>query len=68
MENVIFLDIDGVLNSQKWNETHPKEIEQGILIDEEKIQLLGQLVRKTGAKLVLHSGVALRFLSEWARR
>ena len=29
MENVIFLDIDGVLNSTLWDETHQAEIKNG---------------------------------------
>lgn len=53
---VIFLDIDGVLNSNFWNNTHQREISDGTLIDSDKIKLLGELVRNTGAKIVLHSG------------
>ncbi len=53
---VIFLDIDGVLNSHFWNDTHQREIGDGTLIDEEKVMLLGQLIRNTNAKIVLHSG------------
>lgn len=56
MNHVIFLDIDGVLNSKSWNETHQKEISDGSWIDEEKIALLAQLIRNTNAKIVLHSG------------
>ena len=37
MKKVIFLDIDGVLNSNFWNENHQREISDGTLIDEEKI-------------------------------
>ena len=29
---VIFLDIDGVLNSNFWNDTHQREISDGTLI------------------------------------
>lgn len=47
---VIFLDIDGVLNSNFWNDTHQREISDGTLIDEEKVMLLGQLIRNTSAK------------------
>lgn len=53
---VIFLDIDGVLNSSVWNYSHQKEIDLGILVDCEKIKMLSQLVHKTNAKIVLHSG------------
>jgi len=53
---IIFLDVDGVLNSEIWNSGHKNEIEHGILIDEEKIKLLSRLVKETNAKIVLHSG------------
>ena len=56
MNKVIFLDIDGVLNSCFWNDTHQKEISDGTLIDVEKIRLLGELVASTGAHIILHSG------------
>lgn len=56
MDKVIFLDIDGVLNSNFWNADHQMEISDGTLIDIEKIQLLGKLVRNTKAKIILHSG------------
>jgi len=51
---VIFLDVDGVLNSDFRSR---KQIASGQLIDEERIQLLWQLVRRTGAELVLHSEI-----------
>lgn len=56
MNKVIFLDIDGVLNSNFWNDSHQKEISDGTLIDEEKIKLLGEFIKSTNAKIVLHSG------------
>lgn len=56
MTKVIFLDIDGVLNSNFWNDTHQREISDGTLIDSEKIKLLGELVKRIGAGIVLHSG------------
>lgn len=56
MYNVIFLDIDGVLNSNFWNCSHQREISDGTLVDAEKIRLLGKLVQDTDAKLILHSG------------
>ncbi len=56
MNNVIFLDIDGVLNSDFWNDIHQKELSDGTLIDREKVALLGELVRTAQAKIVLHSG------------
>lgn len=64
MINVIFLDIDGVLNSKFWNDNHQREISDGTLIDEDKIKLLALLVRKTNAKLILHSGWRMWFDSE----
>lgn len=56
MTRVIFLDIDGVLNSAFWNDSHQREISDGTLIEEEKVSLLAELVRRTGAKIILHSG------------
>lgn len=38
MRRIIFLDIDGVLNSNLWNNTQQKEISDGTLIDEEKVE------------------------------
>lgn len=56
MKKVIFLDIDGVLNSNFWNENHQREISDGTLIDESKIKLLCKLIRDTDAQIILHSG------------
>lgn len=56
MAKVIFLDIDGVLNSNFWNDSHLREISNGTLIDEEKIRLLSGVVSRTDAKIILHSG------------
>lgn len=56
MSNIIFLDIDGVLNSNFWNASHQREISDGTLIDEEKIKLLASLAEKTNSKIILHSG------------
>ena len=53
---IIFLDIDGVLNSDSWNQKHENEIKNGILVDEEKVEILSKLIKTTGAKVVLHSG------------
>ena len=54
--NIIFLDIDGVLNSFSVNENGNMELSDGALIDASKVELLSLLVRRTEAKLVLHSG------------
>ena len=56
MRKVVFLDIDGVLNSNFWNENHQREISDGTLIDESKIKLLCKLISGTKAKIILHSG------------
>lgn len=53
---VIFLDIDGVINSNFWLESHQQEISDGTLIDKEKIELVAKIVNKTEATLVMHSG------------
>ena len=56
MNRIIFLDIDGVLNSNFWNDSHQREISDGTLIDTEKVKLLSMLVKRTNAKIILHSG------------
>lgn len=56
MSRVIFLDIDGVLNAEFWNESHQKEISDGQLIDRDKVKLLAQLIDRTDAQIILHSG------------
>ena len=43
--SIIFLDVDGVLNTQETNGT----------IDEEKVLLLKQIIDKSGAKIVISS-------------
>lgn len=64
MGKIVFLDIDGVLNSSFWNEAHQKEISDGTLIDEGKIKLLAQLIKRTNAEIILHSGWRFWFDSE----
>lgn len=64
MPNVLFLDIDGVLNSNFWNDSHQAEISDGTLIDEEKIKLLALLVKETDSKIILHSGWRFWFDTE----
>lgn len=51
---VIFLDIDGVLNSREFFRNRPltQELNE---IDEEKVKLLQQIVQATNAKIVLTS-------------
>lgn len=64
MSKVLFLDIDGVLNSNFGNDSHRAEISDGTLIDEEKIKLLAVLVKETGTKIILHSGWRFWFDTE----
>ena len=49
---IIFLDIDGVLNSIAYE--REKAPEQSF-IDESRLPLVAQIVRKTGAAIVLSS-------------
>lgn len=53
---VIFLDVDGVLNSNQRR----FEI-GGESLEEEKVKLLSVIVRRTGAAVVLHSGWRFQF-------
>lgn len=53
---IIFLDIDGVLNSELWNKDNEMEISKGKFIDSEKVRLLSEIINETKAKIVLHSG------------
>lgn len=64
MSKILFLDIDGVLNSNFWNDRHQTEISDGTLIDEEKIKLLALLVKETDAEIILHSGWRFWFDAE----
>ena len=54
---VIFLDIDGVLNSDEYVDKVKKSDIQGIErdIDIEKVKLLKRAIDETGAKVVLSS-------------
>ena len=58
MSRVLFLDIDGVLNSNFGNNKRQTEI------SDEKIKLLAYLVRETNSKIILHSGWRFWFDSE----
>ena len=64
MKRVLFLDIDGVLNSNFWNDSHQREISDGTLIDEEKVKILASLVKRTNAEIILHSGWRIWFDAE----
>lgn len=61
MSKVLFLDIDGVLNSNSENDSNQREISDATLIDEVKIKLLAHLVNKTNSKIILHSGWRMWF-------
>ena len=56
MNNVIFLDVDGVLNSKFWDDEHQREISEGKYVDVDSVKLFSKLVKKTDAKVILHSG------------
>lgn len=58
---VAFLDIDGVLNSKFWNDTHTKEISDCTKVDIKLVELLGQFVKETGVRVVMHSAWRLMF-------
>ena len=53
---IIFLDIDGVLNSNSWNKQHQLKISDGTLIGQSKIALLSHIAKETNAHIILHSG------------
>ncbi|WP_297421829.1 HAD domain-containing protein [Clostridium sp.] len=53
---VIFLDIDGVLNSEKFLRNNP-----GQAIDKNSVSILKNIVDKTGAIIVMSSGWRLWF-------
>lgn len=54
--NIIFLDIDGVLNSMPYFESvRQKRIELNNEIDESKLVILQQIVHENNAKIVLSS-------------
>lgn len=50
---VIFLDVDGVLNSKDWLENNRVRTENSV--NPEKVKLLAEIVQKTNATVVLSS-------------
>ena len=48
MDKICFLDIDGVLNSRFWNDSHQREISEGKYIDKDKVKLLKLPTLKMG--------------------
>lgn len=67
---IIFLDIDGVLNTDKW-EAHmlsqrlPMEDEFGIFFDKEAINNLAKIITVTKAQIVIHSTWKLGKTIDW---
>ena len=59
--NYIFLDIDGVLNS---NEFIMKHVDDDVILDEDAIKLLSNLVNVTHAKVVLSSSWRIYFTED----
>lgn len=57
---VIFLDVDGVLNSKDWLENNRVRTENSV--NPEKVKLLAEIVQKTNAEVVLSS--TWRYISE----
>lgn len=62
VDKIVFLDIDGVLNSQQWAGKHYKMLKEGIvpegvndLCDPEATDRLISVLKETGAKIVLSS-------------
>lgn len=53
---IIFLEINGVLNSEQWNREHQNDINEGRLIDPDMVKLFAGLIEHTGARIVMHSG------------
>jgi hypothetical protein len=54
---VIFLDVDGVLNSIPGKSFYKNELnDHQYYIEKTKVKLLSKIVKKTGAAIVLHSG------------
>lgn len=51
---VIFLDIDGVLNSVEWLNRYP-EVRLRDQVDPEAVAVLNNIIDKTGAKVVISS-------------
>ncbi len=56
LKSVLFLDIDGVLNSKKWEKDHIRQLQEKKQIDPEAVKKLAKIVKSTGAIIILHSG------------
>lgn len=59
MMKIIFLDVDGVLNSEYWykknHRKHPEKCIPGMAINPRYVRNLMKIVKRTGAKIVLSS-------------
>ncbi len=53
--NIIFLDIDGVLNSEKWFLDNPHIMHPDDNIDKNAVQHLNKICKETDAKIVISS-------------
>ena len=74
--NYIFLDIDGVLNSEKYmlkmhkkygenKKALPEEIYNLRYLNEESFKLLGEVVKQTNAKIILSSSWRSAFINNY---
>lgn len=65
---VVFLDIDGVLNSNDWYvKTREIDGQDSGDIDPEAIKLVNQIIEKTGAKVIMSSSWRVAYDSSCAR-
>lgn len=69
---IIFLDIDGVLNTDRWeayllSNGLPLGDEFGILFDENSVTHLAEIITATGADIVVHSTWKLDKSLDWIR-
>lgn len=60
---ILFLDIDGVLNSDRFIDAHPK-LPYTELIDKEAVSRVLSIIEKTGAKIVISSSWREQFINE----
>lgn len=61
--NYIFLDVDGVLNSQDYLLQH---LDDEAIIDENTVKLLGEFCQKHDCKIILSAGCRSGFTDEMA--
>lgn len=69
---IIFLDIDGVLNTDRWEaymlaQELPLGDEFGIFFDENSVMHLAEIITATGADIVIHSTWKLDKSLDWIR-